>query len=66
MQSVAHAAENLFVKMDDDAANTTVVVTTGTGGNAALQGGNDTADVTTAGPGNVITKAFGLNGTDVS
>lgn len=51
-----------FWKLDDNAANTTVVATTGT--NAALGGGDNTSAKQTAGPGGDITWGFDLNGTD--
>lgn len=47
-------------KCQDNAASTTIVATVGT--NATLAGGNNTADITTTGPGTALTAALDLDG----
>lgn len=49
-------------KLDDNAASTTVVATVGSDG--TLQGGDNTSDKATTGPGGSITGALQLNGSD--
>lgn len=48
--------------LNDNAASTTVVATVGN--NAALLGGDNTSAKSVAGPGNLATHGFSLNGTD--
>lgn len=60
--SPAMAALVAHWPLNDNAASTTVVATVGT--NATLAGGENTADVTVAGPGGSITAGFGLDGND--
>lgn len=63
MATASQAAVTQFWKLDDNAASTTVVATTGT--NATLAGGDNTSvKQTGSGPGGSITYAFDLNGSD--
>jgi len=50
------------LKLDDNAASTTVVATVGT--NGTLEGGDNTSAKSVAGPGGIITLGFDLNGVD--
>ncbi len=51
-----------FWKLDDNAASTTVVATTGT--NGTLLGGDNTSVKHSSGPGTAITSSFDMNGID--
>lgn len=62
ISQLATAAEIRYLKLNDNAASTTVVATVGA--NGTLGGGDNTSVVQASGPGGVITYAFDLNGTD--